>query len=61
MVRHQFLRERFVARERHAARVTPRVRDAQELQVTDDVLIECADVGEGVHQVEDDVRLELFD
>ena len=61
VIREELPRQRLVARQRQAARIAAGVRHAQQLEIADDVLVEHADVGKRLHQVEDDGRLELVD
>ena len=61
VVGEQLLGEALVARQQQAAGIAAGVRDAQQLEVADDVLIEDRDVVEVLEQVEDDVRLEVVD
>jgi hypothetical protein len=59
MVGEQLLRQRLVARENQAARIASRVGEVKQLEITDDVLIEGGDAGKRLHEIEDDVRLEV--
>ena len=59
VVVQQLLRQRFVAREEHAARIATRVGQPQQLEIADDVLIERPDLVERFQQIEGDVRLEF--
>jgi hypothetical protein len=59
VVGEQLLRKRLVAREQQAARIAARVRELEQLEVGDDVLIEDGDVIEGFEQVEGDLRFPL--
>ena len=58
VVRQQLFRQRLVPGEDQATRITSRVRQAQKLEIADDVLIEGRHPGECLHEVEHDVRLE---
>ena len=59
MVGEQLLRQRLVAREDQAARIASRVGEVKQLEIADDVLIEGGDAGKRLHEIEDDVRLEV--
>ena len=48
VIREQLLRERLVAREQQAARIAARVRQLQQLEMADDVLVEDRDVVEAL-------------
>ena len=61
MIGEQLLRERLAAREHEAARIASRVRDADELEVRHDVVIEGGVPLELFEQVEHHVRLDLGD
>jgi hypothetical protein len=58
VIGEQLLRQRLVASEDQAARIAACVGQVQQLQITDDVLIEGRNTREGLHQVENDVGLE---
>ena len=56
MVGAELLGERLAAREDQAARVAPGVRDLEQFEVADDVVVEDDLAVELLEQVEDDVR-----
>ena len=58
MVSEELLRQRLVARQNQAARIAAGVRQVQQLEVADDVLVEGGDARERLQQVEHDVRIE---
>ena len=58
MVGEELFGERLVAGEDQPARIAPRVRHSQQLEIADDVLIVGGDAGERLHEIEDDLRLE---
>jgi hypothetical protein len=55
------LRQRLVARQHEAARIAPRVGDAQQFQIRHHVVVEGAELVKRLHHVEDDVGLQLPD
>ena len=59
MIREDHLRQRFVVRERHPARITARVRLLHQLEIADDVLIVKRITMKLLEQVERDVRFVL--
>ena len=59
MVRQQFLRQRFVACQEQPARIAARIRQFEQLEMTDDVLVEDRHVVESFEKIEGDVRLPL--
>ena len=61
VIGQQLLRQRLVARQQQAARIAAGVRQLQQLEVADDVLVEDRDVVEAFEQVERDVRLPVGD
>src|SRR5690606_39187990 len=57
---HAF-RQYLIARQHHAARVATRVTLADELEISDDVMVVRDDAREFVEQIEHDVRFPLVD
>src|SRR5512140_1923498 len=61
MVRAELLRQRLAARQDHAPGVAPGVGNAQQLEITDDVMVEDDLAVKLLEQVEHHVRLERLD
>jgi hypothetical protein len=60
MVVQDLFRQRLVAGDHQSARIAARVRDLNQLEIADHVLVKHRFAPEFLQQVEDNVRLELF-
>src|SRR3954470_3667594 len=60
MIGEDLLRQGLVAREDKPARIAPRVRNAQQLEVAHDVLVELPEIEERLQEIEHDVWLPLL-